>query len=102
MRYFDGISPKACCSCFTWNGQNWIQTEPGLCDECDYMLDMFPLIDGNKERERKAPPNCRGRQDAPGVDADGWRRIWRKQKEKKKGVGRIICVSIIRQKTIIA
>lgn len=85
MRYFDGISPKACRSCFTWNGQNWIQTEPGLCDKCDYMLDMFPLIDGNKERERKAPPNCRGRQDAPGVDADGWRRIWRKQKEKKKG-----------------
>ena len=78
MRYFDRISPKACRSCFTWNGQNWIQTEPGLCDECDYMLDMFPLIDGNKERERKAPPNCRGRQDAPGVDADGWRRDRRK------------------------
>ena len=53
MRYFDRISPKACRSCFTWNGQNWIQTEPGLCDECDYMLDMFPLLDGDKEREQE-------------------------------------------------
>ncbi len=74
MSYFDGIIPQACRSCFTWNGQNWIQADPGLCDECDYMLDMFPLVDGDKERERKAAPNCRGRQDTPGVDADGWRK----------------------------
>lgn len=53
MSYFDGIIPTACRSCFTWNGQNWIQTDPGLCDECDYMLDMFPLVDGDKERERE-------------------------------------------------
>ncbi len=28
MSYFDGIIPKACRSCFTWNGQNWVQTDP--------------------------------------------------------------------------
>ena len=53
MSYFDGIIPKACRSCFFWDGQKWRQTDPGLCDECDYMLDMFPLIDKDKARERE-------------------------------------------------
>ena len=53
MSYFDGIIPKACRGCFSWDGQKWVQADPGLCDECDYMLDMFPLIDKDKERERE-------------------------------------------------
>jgi hypothetical protein len=36
MSFFDGIIPKVCEDCFIWDGQRWIQTEPGLCDECDY------------------------------------------------------------------
>ena len=53
MSYFDGIIPKACRNCFFWDGQKWIQTDSGLCDECDYMLDMFPMIDQDKDRERE-------------------------------------------------
>ena len=53
MSYFDGIIPKACRGCFFWDGRKWVQEDPGLCDECDYMLDMFPLIDEDKERERE-------------------------------------------------
>lgn len=45
MSYFDGIIPKACSSCFFWDGQKWVQSDPGLCDECDHTLDMFPMID---------------------------------------------------------
>ena len=53
MSYFDGIIPEACRSCFSWDGQKWVQLDPGLCDECDYMLDMFPMIDEDKEKERE-------------------------------------------------
>jgi len=53
MSYFDGIIPKECRNCFIWDGQKWVQNDPGLCDECDHMLDMFPLIDKDKTRERK-------------------------------------------------
>lgn len=53
MSYFDGIIPEPCRRCFIWNGQNWIQADPGLCDECDHMLAMFPLIDTNKKLERE-------------------------------------------------
>ena len=53
MSYFDGTIPKACRSCFSWGGQKWVQADPGLCDECDYMLDMFPMIDEDKESEQK-------------------------------------------------
>ena len=53
MSYFDGIIPKACCSCFFWDGQRWVQSDPGLCDECDHTLDMFPMIDQDKAAERK-------------------------------------------------
>lgn len=53
MSYFDGIIPKTCTACFSWDGQKWVQTDPGLCDECDYMLEMFPLLDGDQELQRK-------------------------------------------------
>ena len=53
MSYFDGIIPETCRDCFFWDGQRWKQRDPGLCDECDYMLDMFPLIDRDKDAERK-------------------------------------------------
>ena len=53
MSYFDGIIPEACRRCFSWDGQRWVQPDPGLCDGCGYMLDMFPLIDNDKERERE-------------------------------------------------
>lgn len=53
VSYFNGIIPEACRRCFFWNGQKWAQTDPGLCDECDHMLDMFPLIDEDKARERE-------------------------------------------------
>ena len=53
MSYFDGIIPEACLDCFHWDGRKWVQTEPGLCDNCEYMLDMFPLIDEDKQRERE-------------------------------------------------
>ena len=52
MIYFNGVIPQACRSCFSWDGQKWVQTDPGLCDECDYMLDMFPMIDQDKDLER--------------------------------------------------
>ncbi|MDE7262427.1 MAG: hypothetical protein K2N78_10300 [Oscillospiraceae bacterium] len=53
MSYFDGIIPKACRNCFHWSGTKWVQAEPGLCDNCEYMLDMFPLISGDKRQERE-------------------------------------------------
>ncbi len=53
MSFFDGIIPKVCEDCFFWDGQRWIQTEPGLCDECDYMVAMFPLLEGDQESRRK-------------------------------------------------
>lgn len=53
MSYFDGIIPKACATCFSWDGQKWVQTDPGLCDECDYMLEMFPILDGDRDSQRK-------------------------------------------------
>lgn len=53
MSYFDGIIPKACFGCFLWNGQKWVQLDSGLCDECDYMLDMFPVLDVSKAIERE-------------------------------------------------
>lgn len=53
MSYFDGIIPKACAVCFSWDGQKWVQTDPGLCDECDYMLEMFPLLNGDQDSQRK-------------------------------------------------
>ena len=53
MSYFDGIIPKACAACFSWDGQKWVQADPGLCDACDYMLEMFPLLDGDQELQRK-------------------------------------------------
>ena len=53
MSYFDGIIPEACRDCFHWDGTKWVQTEPGLCDNCEYMLDMFPLIDKDKRKERE-------------------------------------------------
>ena len=49
MSYFDGIIPKSCAACFSWDGRQWIQEDPGLCDECDHMLEMFPLLDGDRE-----------------------------------------------------
>jgi len=53
MSYFDGIIPQVCRGCFTWDGQKWVQTVPGLCDECDHMLEIFPMIGTNKESEHK-------------------------------------------------
>lgn len=53
MSYFDGIIPAACRSCFFWDGQKWVQSDPGLCDECDHTLDMFPMIDRDKAAEWK-------------------------------------------------
>ena len=53
MSYFDGIIPKACRNCFYWDGQKWVQKDSGLCDNCENMLDMFPMIDRDKEAERK-------------------------------------------------
>lgn len=53
MSYFDGTIPKSCASCFSWNGETWIQTAPGLCDKCDCMLDMFPVLDADREKERE-------------------------------------------------
>ena len=53
MSYFDGIIPPACRDCFQWDRQKWVQKDSGLCDGCDYMLDMFPMIDADKERERE-------------------------------------------------
>ncbi|MBD5161501.1 MAG: hypothetical protein HDT14_05690 [Oscillibacter sp.] len=53
MSYFDGIIPEACRNCFSWDGHKWVQVDSWLCDECDYMLDMFPMIDSDKERERE-------------------------------------------------
>ncbi len=53
MSYFDGIIPKSCAACFFWDGRQWIQEDPGLCDECDHMLEMFPLLDGDRESRQK-------------------------------------------------
>lgn len=53
MSYFDGIIPNPCAACFSWDGQKWVQTDPGLCDECDYMLEMFPLLNGDQDSQRK-------------------------------------------------
>lgn len=53
MSYFDGMIPKACSGCFSWDGQKWVQLDSGLCDACDYMLDMFPVLDANKDIERE-------------------------------------------------
>ncbi len=52
MSYFDGIIPNACRSCFAWDGQKWVQIDEGLCDACEYMLDMFPILDADKAKER--------------------------------------------------
>ena len=53
MSYFDGIIPEACRNCFHWDGSKWVQTEPGLCDNCENMLDMFPLIDGDTQQKQE-------------------------------------------------
>ena len=52
MSYFDGIIPNACRGCFAWDGQKWVQIDEGLCDACEYMLDMFPILDVDKAKER--------------------------------------------------
>lgn len=52
MSYFDGMIPRACRGCFAWDGRKREQTDPGLCDGCGNMLDMFPMIDSDKEREK--------------------------------------------------
>lgn len=53
MSYFDGIIPRSCEPCFSWDGEKWVQTDPGLCDECDHMLDMFPVLDADRQKERE-------------------------------------------------
>lgn len=53
MSYFDGIIPETCRNRFHWDGQKWVQADSGLCDDCENMLDMFPMIDQDKTRERE-------------------------------------------------
>lgn len=54
MSYFDGKIPEACRACFHFVDGKWKQIDPGCCDNCDFMLDMFPLItsDGILDREK--------------------------------------------------
>lgn len=53
MSCFVGILPKTCSDCFYWDGRKWVQIDSGLCDECDYMLEMFPVLDADRRIGRE-------------------------------------------------
>ncbi|MDE7243340.1 MAG: hypothetical protein K2O18_05090 [Oscillospiraceae bacterium] len=47
MSYFDGIIPEICAACFHWQAGKWEIIDSGMCGECAYTLEMFPVLEKN-------------------------------------------------------
>lgn len=54
MSYFDGKIPACCRSCFYLQHGQWVQRDIGLCDECSFLLEMFPVIFSNCKIDHQA------------------------------------------------
>ncbi len=69
MSFFDGIIPQCCAKCFEFQDGHWRHKDPGLCDECDCAMVMFPLL----------PPGFATAHDALDWVQNAEEPVWRKE-----------------------